>query len=281
MLAIDTDSLYIDFQPLLDAKGRTDLDWISNTDWLDKLSERVIQPKTKEWYDELSEYMNSYDQQMSFDREAISPKSFWVAKKMYAMIILDMEGYRHDVDDPELKHMGLETKRSSTPELVRAGLKTCLKRILLDGEDSLQKHIQEFRERYYEATVYEICRVSKANNIQKYQDHKGYPVKGCPGHLKGVMLHNRLSKDMEFDAIIQGDKVAFVELKQPNPLDKRDATAIAWSSGDMAPQPLRDIIDEYVDRYTMFEKNFMMPVNKWCNVVGMQPEPTDTLDDFF
>lgn len=281
VIAIDTDSLYIDFQPLIDAKGRTDLDWNENTDWLDKLADRVIQPKTKEWYDELSEYMQSHAQQMAFDREAISPRSFWVAKKMYAMIILDMEGYRYDPADPDLKHMGLETKRSSTPEIVRDGLKTSLKRILLEGEQSLQQHINEFRERYYKASVYEICRVSTANNIQKYQDHKGYPLKGCPGHLKGAMLYNRLSEKMEYDPIIQGDKISFVELKQPNPLDKRSATAIAWSSGDILPEPLRSPVDKYLDRFTMFEKNFMMPINKWCDIVGMKSEDIDTLDDFF
>lgn len=281
VLAIDTDSLYIDFQPLIDAKKKTDDDWNTTTDWLDKLAERVIQPKTKDWYNELAEYMNSYAQQMSFDREAISPKSFWVAKKMYAMIIMDMEGYRYKPEEADLKHMGLETKRSSTPELVREGLKTCLQRILVDGEESLQQHVNEFRDKYWDASIYDICKVSRANNLPKYQDYKGRPIKGCPGHLKGAMLYNRLAEEKGFDAIIQGDKIAYIELKQPNSFDKMDATALAWSSGSMLPDPLREPADRYVDRDTMFEKNFMMPVNKWCNIVGMNAESVDTLDEFF
>lgn len=280
VIAIDTDSLLVDFTRLMEAKGRINLDVQENVDWLDALAEKVIAPKCTEWFEELREYMNSSEQLMFFDRENIG-RGFFVQKKRYAIAVYDSEGYRYPVGDPFIKHMGLETKRSSTPSHNREGLLTAIKKILLEGEAELMQFVKEYEVDYFKAPISEICQVSTANNLYDHADSNIRPKKGCPGHLKGAMLYNRLAAKHNFDPIISGDKIAFVALQTPNSFDKRDADAIAWSSGSLIPQEIRSDVDKYADRQVMYEKHFTSTLRTWCEIVNMKFEDTTTVDDFF
>ena len=58
---------------------------------------------------------------ISMEREVIADKAVWTAKKRYMMRVYDSEGVRYD--PPKQKIMGIETTRSSTPQVVRDSLK--------------------------------------------------------------------------------------------------------------------------------------------------------------
>ena len=65
----------------------------------------------------LGNYTNAYSNKMSMKREVIADKGVFVAKKRYALNVLDDEGLR--LKEPKLKVMGLEIVRSSTPAPIR------------------------------------------------------------------------------------------------------------------------------------------------------------------
>jgi DNA polymerase elongation subunit (family B) len=74
IIASDTDSLYINLSTLVDMvfKDQSDTDKIVT--YLDKFCEQVLQPFINKKYQDLAEYMNSYQQKMEMKREVIAPK---------------------------------------------------------------------------------------------------------------------------------------------------------------------------------------------------------------
>ena len=121
VVASDTDSVYLRLSNLVDRvlPNCDDKDKITN--FLDKSSQEIILPFIEKKYEELSLMMNAYQNKMVMDREVISNKGIWTAKKRYMLNVLDSEGVRYE--DPKLKIMGIETTRSSTPQIVRQRLK--------------------------------------------------------------------------------------------------------------------------------------------------------------
>ena len=90
--------------------------------------------------------MNAYDQKMQMSREAIADKGIWTGKKRYILNVHDMEGVRFK--EPQLKIMGIEAVKSSTPAPCREKIKQALKIIMSGDEKALNAFIQEFREEF-------------------------------------------------------------------------------------------------------------------------------------
>ena len=89
--------------------------------------------------------MNAYAQKMHMKRESISNKGIWTAKKRY-MLNVYMGEDNVLLDKPEMKIMGIETTRSSTPQIVREGLTKAIEIIMNGTEQDLRKYVEEFRE---------------------------------------------------------------------------------------------------------------------------------------
>ena len=90
--------------------GRTDEEVVN---FLDRLAKEKLEPFIGESYQALAKSMNAYDQKMQMSREAIADKGIWTAKKRYILNVHDMEGVRFK--EPQLKIMGIEAVKSSTP----------------------------------------------------------------------------------------------------------------------------------------------------------------------
>ena len=113
VIASDTDSIYITFDKLVDKvfeKG-TDVQKIVN--FLDKIATEKIEPYIDKSYQTLADMMSAYDQKMFMKREVIADKGIWTAKKRYILNAWDIEGVRFK--EPQLKVMGIESVKSSTP----------------------------------------------------------------------------------------------------------------------------------------------------------------------
>ena len=84
-------------------------------------------------------------------RENAASMGIFIKKKRYAMLIYDDEGVRKDVDgNPgKIKAMGLDLKRSDTPDYMQNFLMDVLVKILTDGtEKDVIEMVKEFKKEF-------------------------------------------------------------------------------------------------------------------------------------
>jgi hypothetical protein len=74
--------------------------------------------------------------------------------------------------------------------------------------------------------------------------------------------------------IMDGDKIKFVYLKVPNPINE---SVIA--TPDYLPPEFN--LDKYIDYDTQFNKSFIEPLRSITEVIGWEVEKRSTLEDFF
>ena len=283
----DTDSIYVCVDNVFNMVGgesrfRDDNHWV---DFMDKFAKERMEPAIDKAYRELCEYMNNVEHLMFMDREIISGPplgskglgSFWTAKKRYAANVWDSEGIRYD--KPKLKIMGMETQRSSTPTAIKVFLKESIRRILQEGEESLHALFKSFEVEYKALDYREIAGVSSANNISKYNDGNGYPIKGTPNHIKGVLFFNRLTKGISgITPIMEGEKVMILPLRDKNPWQ---ADCISWQSGSRLPSEIESDILKWVDYNAMFEKHVISPLKTMTDSCNIDYEKRASLTDLF
>lgn len=271
----DTDSCYITLDPLV-KKFFADKSQDEVVKILDKICEEKITQAINKSCGLLAEYTNAYDQKIWFKREAIATRGIWVAKKRYALNVLNNEGVQYA--EPKLKVMGLEIVRSSTPEVCRSLLKDAVKIALNENEAALQDYILTQKDRYLQLSAAQIAFPRGVNNLTKYTSRSDIYAKGSPMHVRGALLYNYYIKDRGLDhkypEISEGEKIKFVYLKTPNPI-KENCIAFV---GDL---PAELALTKYVDYDTMWEKSFIEPLNGIIESLGWNSSPQATLEDLF
>jgi DNA polymerase elongation subunit (family B) len=140
----DTDSLFLNFKPLLLKVFNGDL---SNTtkivDFLDTISDDRIAKIIDIAFKELSTYTNTEKQFIQMHREKIILSGIWKAKKRYILNVIDNEGVRYS--EPKLSITGMEMVVSTTPKIIRNKMKELLHIIFNNTEKDVQNFILDFR----------------------------------------------------------------------------------------------------------------------------------------
>ena len=271
VIAIDTDSLYVNFGPLIEKfKPKNPVKF------LDQISEDHFTPKLAKAYDDLSKSMNAYENRMVMAREAIADKGIWTAKKRYILNVHNNEGVQYA--EPKLKIMGIEAIKSSTPEVVRGKFKEAFK-ILIDGNESTtQKFIADFKEEFFNLPPEAVSFPRSVSNVSEFVDKKTVFKKGTPIHVRGSILYNNAIKDLglekKYAKIQNGERIKFCYLKMPNSLHQN-----VISFPDYLPQEMK--IHKYVDYEKQFEKTFLDPLNIILESINWSAEEQATLEDFF
>ena len=124
VIASDTDSVYITFDVLVSRYFESGESAERITNFLDTFAKEKLEPFILESYTALAKSMNAYEQKMEMAREVIADKGIWTAKKRYILNAWDIEGVRYKT--PQLKIMGIEAVKSSTPHVCREKIKYCL-----------------------------------------------------------------------------------------------------------------------------------------------------------
>ena len=127
-----------------------------------------IEPFINKSYEDLHQYVNSYEQKMEMSREVIADKGIWTAKKRYILNVHDNEGVKYK--EPQLKIMGIEAVKSSTPEPCREKIKEGLKIIMNGTEKELNTFIQDFREEFMTLSPEDIAYPRSVNGLSKFSD---------------------------------------------------------------------------------------------------------------
>ena len=260
IVASDTDSIYVRFKELIDKVSPN-----NPVDFLNKVAEEKIEPFINECYDELAQYMYVYDNKMEMAREVIADKGIWTAKKRYILNVHDSEGVRFK--EPELKVMGIESVKSSTPHACRERIKASLKVIVTEDEKSVNQFIQEFRKEFMNLPVESMAFPRSVNGIRKWGDKSSIFKKGTPMHIKGALIYNYLLKKHKltnkYPLIMDGEKLKYVLLKTPNIVQ---SNVIAF----LGELPKEFGLHDQIDFDRQFSKSFVDPIELIMECIDWQ-----------
>jgi DNA polymerase elongation subunit (family B) len=279
IIASDTDSVYLRLGELVkkvySVDDVTDIDVHKMINFMDKVCESKIKPLIDKSFDELFVYTRAYQQKMQMKREALANKGIWTAKKRYILNVYNNEGVAYN--EPEIKVMGLEMVKSSTPMKVRVTMKEMLKIIMNGKESDLHQFVKDFKSEFYKLPAEDISFPRGLNNLGKYSDALNLYKSGTPIHVRGAILYNNFliknELDKKYELIKEGEKVKFVYLKLPNHF-KDDIISFP------VRLPKEFNLDKYIDYKKQFEKSFISPIEVILNCIGWKSKKVLTLESF-
>ena len=276
VIASDTDSIYLRMGELVDKFIKDQSDKQKVIALMDKICEEKLQPFIDESYDELAQYVHAYAQKMVMKREGLSDKGIWTAKKRYILNVYNNEGVQYK--EPQMKVMGLEMVKSSTPSAIRQKMKESIKIMLQGTEDDIHKFIAEFKAEFNSLPPEEISFPRGLNGLKEYSDKVTMYKKGTPIHVKGAILYNhylqQLGLTKQYPLIQNGEKLKFTYLKQPNPFKDM---VISYP----VRLPKEFGIHEFIDYDMQFNKAFLEPIKVILDCMGWTTEKSSSLEDFF
>jgi DNA polymerase elongation subunit (family B) len=276
VIASDTDSIYLRLGNLVDKVYKEKPDTLRIIEFMDKVCEEKIQPYINQGYQELASYVHAYAQKMRMKREALSDKGIWTAKKRYILNVYNNEGVQYN--EPDMKVMGLEMVKSSTPSVIREKMKETIKLIVRSTELDVQEFIEKFKNEFKSLPPEEVAFPRGINGLKDYSDSANLYKKGTPIHVRGAILYNYMMKEKEltksYPLIQEGEKLKFTYLKTPNPL-KEDVISFP------VRLPKEFGLHEYVNYDLQFEKAFIEPIRVILNCIGWQTEKQSSLESFF
>lgn len=274
VVILDTDSVYINYSPLIERVG-TGKSEGEIVDFLDKLAKTKMQDLIRSNYEVIFEDTNAFENHLEMKRESIG-KAIIVQKKRYVMKVFDNEGVRYA--EPDIKIMGLEPVRSTTPAWCRKRLEKAFTMCFDCTEAQMQVEFMDARKDYMKLNVKDMASPIGITDLNKYLLPDGTTRLGATQQAKASAAFNRhinaLGLSDQYAPITSGDKVRVLPLLKPNKL-REDIVAFK----DRLPPEFN--IDEVVNKDALFEKNFQIPLERFVAVLGWTREKKYGLDDFF
>lgn len=281
VITIDTDGIYVDFADVVDrAMAGWDRDKVA--DALVKFADQKMQAVINDSLADLGRYLNCHEPEaLSMKREAVADAGVFIAKKRYFLNLLDDEGVRFAPDERgvgKLKFMGVEAKKSSTPEVLRKWMEECFPIFLFGTEADFQADVATRRTQHASLPVEAVAFNSGVNHLAKYATPDGRPAKGAPQNTKAALSHNHLIRkfglEEKYPPITEGDNIKYVVLTMPNPAG---TDLLGW--GD--DFPFETGAGDHVDYGAMFEKTFVVPMQGIADAVRWNATFRPSLDDEF
>jgi len=200
-------------------------------------------------------------------REIVASKGLFITKKRYAVLYYDKEGKRFDVEGKpgKIKAMGLDLKRSDTPEFMQDFLSEILDRVLNGADEKeILERITEFRTEFKARPGWEKGSPKRANNITDYEEKERKQGKAnMPGHVRAIINWNTLKKiysDKYSMQIVDGMKVIVCKVKS----NALGYTSIAYPTDELRlPKWFQDLPFDHDEMETTIINN------KLDNLIGV------------
>lgn len=275
VLGADTDSVYVnldDFVP----KDEPNI-----PDFIEKFAKEQVQDKIQESLKILMQKLNSFEDHIYFKREMIILSALFVARKNYALWVIDKEGVRRKEPKEEIK--GLRAVKSDVPKFVREKLKQIIIIILSKTNEDLIAFMKDFKKEFMEKPVEELATPKTCNNLNKYYSQENIFQKGTPNHVRAALVYNyELKKrgiDHKYNSIQDGEKIKFLPLKVPNEFGKPGIQSEWFGFNGRIPSEMP--IEQYVDRNSQWEKMAMAPVESFVQACGWRTTAKPSLKTLF
>jgi DNA polymerase elongation subunit (family B) len=283
----DTDSCYFSaYKTLKKDIDSKQISWSKETviQLYDQIGEEVNSTFPK-FMEDVFHCPRSRGEVIKAGREIVASKGLFITKKRYAVLYYDKEGKRADVDGKpgKIKAMGLDLKRSDTPEFIQNFLSDILEKVLTGTEEKqVLDFISEFRTNFKVRPGWEKGSPKRANNVTEYQAKEAKAGKAnMPGHVRASINWNTLKRmfgDKYSANIIDGAKVIVCKLKD-NPMG---FTSIAYPVDELRlPQWFKDL------PFNHEEMESTIIDNKLDNLIGVlnwdirSTEQTNTFNKLF
>jgi len=217
----DTDSVYFSAESAL-PKGE-ELDMESAIALYDHISNTVSDTFPR-FLEESFNIPLSAGKIMKAGREVVGKSGLFITKKRYAIKCLDIEGYQPE--GGKLKIMGMDIKRSDTPEFIQDFLEEILDNAL-DGmnEDEVIQKIKDFKDEFKLLEPWKKGMPKRVNNLTKYGEKLAKQRKVSQNHTKLRKLNDLMPKE---NTMIPGHVRASINYNEA-----RQAFSDAYSMGIM------------------------------------------------
>jgi DNA polymerase elongation subunit (family B) len=280
VIGIDTDSVLLNMHDIIKLIFPNTLPATEKVvNILDDYCKKKLNPVVDQATKDLAEYLNSKEHLVFFKREKIADKGLFIAKKRYVLSVWNNEGVTYS--SPKMKIMGIEAVKSSTPEICRKAMKEAIPIILYKTLDDIKSFIDKFKDEFYNASLEDIAFPRSVNNLSKYAGTSRIYESGTPMHVRAALLYNFLVKKFnlknEYDLIKNNDKIKFVYLKIPNPIQENVI-------GFTTKFPEFNSLSKYIDYETQFNKTFIDPLQTMTDLLSWNLCLDDTkqsLEEFF
>jgi len=254
IVAVDTDSQYINVTDLIDKIYPNGADHDKIMDTLDKIAHDIETNAIAVALEQLYKTTNIFDKCLHMKQEAIG-QAVWSSAKHYIMLVWSMEGIRYET--PQIKMQGIEAVKSSTPEVCRDYMKDSLIYIVQKNRSGLKKHIDKCTEEFHSLPFDRVAMPRTISNIDKWKGPNNTYISRTPIHVRASILYNKLIKEKnlenELPLITNGSTIRFSYMTLPNPLFEN-----VFACPDEMPPDLN--MDQYIDRHKQLQKNFINPI---------------------
>lgn len=280
VIYIDTDSVYMSAQPIMDLEDRSIEDKIQYT--ID-LSVQVSTAINKFYEYAINTMFNLGKHRIKITADVIASAGFWVKKKRYAMMkVYDMEKKRIVKDDKgnvgKLEVKGIDVVRTSFPAKFRKFSSELLEKLLRKTPQiEIDDRILQMERDILTLPVDEICKNTSVTFISAKGDANynpprrkmfTVPTSKTPPQVGAALMYNDLLKkfklNQQYEPIFNRQKIKWAYLKE-NPYALR---YLAIKADGTDPDELLEILDTYVDRKMMYERELKTKLETFFNVMN-------------